>query len=278
MKISIYPKILLSLLALILILAAQLRWIDDIGENYTEQGLKRALVTYGIARGLNGVISVAQGTEVAVEPVGVGLTFTPGQILDPINDLIERFSWVVLASSASLGVQRILIQITSWYWFSILVSLFLFLSVYRMWRQPSQDSIRKSPWLRVAMVLVVIRFMIPVIAIVNEGIYLVFLQPQYEESRLKLEQTTESMSQQNTAMSSVDTEQELSFVEKVQNMYESATNAVDFQRQLDDLKQTAAQLSEDALNMIVVFVVQTILFPLLFLWLSIKLIKQLAKP
>ncbi len=278
MRVSIYPKILLSLFALLLVLAAQLHWLDDIGENYTEQGLKRALVAYGIARGLNGVISVAQGTEVAVEPVGVGLTFTPGQILDPINDLIERFSWVVLASSASLGVQRILIQITSWYWFSILVSLFLFVAVYTMWRQPSQVSIRKSMWLRVAMVLVVIRFMIPVIAIVNEGIYLVFLQPQYEESRLKLEQTTDSMNQQNTVISPVDAEQELSFVEKVQNIYESATNAVDFQRQLDGLKQTAAQLSEDALNMIVVFVVQTILFPLLFLWLSIKLIKQLAKP
>ena len=78
-------------------------WLDNSGRTYTEDGIKRALATYAIARGLNGVISVAQGTEVAVEPVGVGVTFTPGQILDPINDLIERFSWIVLASSVSLG-------------------------------------------------------------------------------------------------------------------------------------------------------------------------------
>ncbi|MBT8449478.1 MAG: hypothetical protein KJO69_07305, partial [Gammaproteobacteria bacterium] len=65
-------------------------WLDQTGRSYTEEGIKRALTTYAIARGLNGVISVAQGTEVAIQPVGVGVTFTPGQILDPINDLIER--------------------------------------------------------------------------------------------------------------------------------------------------------------------------------------------
>jgi preprotein translocase subunit SecG len=62
----IYLNTLLSVAALVLIVLMHQGQFDDIGEHYTEEGLKRALITYGIARGLNAVISVAQGTEVAV--------------------------------------------------------------------------------------------------------------------------------------------------------------------------------------------------------------------
>ena len=49
---------------------------------------QRALVTFALARTINGVISVVQGTEVALQPAGVGVTLTPGEILDPVNDLV----------------------------------------------------------------------------------------------------------------------------------------------------------------------------------------------
>ena len=32
------------------------------------------------------------------------------KVLDPINDLAERFSWVMLVNTASLGIQRILME------------------------------------------------------------------------------------------------------------------------------------------------------------------------
>lgn len=78
--------------------------LDDVGRETAEQAFSRALVTFAIARTLNGVISVAQGTEVAVEPAGVGVNFAPGEVLDPINDLVERFSSVMLVATSVLGV------------------------------------------------------------------------------------------------------------------------------------------------------------------------------
>ena len=78
--------------------------LDRPAGRYTEAALARAMVTYGVARSLNGVISVVQETEVALSPAGVGVTLAPGQLLDPVNDLIERFSWVMLASFASCAV------------------------------------------------------------------------------------------------------------------------------------------------------------------------------
>ena len=59
--------------------------LDYHGEQYTDQALKRSLVAFAVARGLNGLISVAQEAEIAMQPAGVGLTLSPGEILDQIR-------------------------------------------------------------------------------------------------------------------------------------------------------------------------------------------------
>ena len=41
-------------------------------------------------------------------------------------------------------------------------------------------------------------------------------------------------------------------------------------------KRSVEQVSENAIQLIVVFLLQTILFPLLFLWLLVKVLKQVA--
>ena len=76
---------------------------------------QRALVTFALARTLNGLISAVQGTEIALQPAGVGITLTPGEILDPLNDLVERFSWIMLGASISLGVQQVLLDVGQWW-------------------------------------------------------------------------------------------------------------------------------------------------------------------
>jgi len=273
-------KSLITFLVVFLVIISYFGWIDDIGENYTEQGLKRALITYGVARGLNGVISVAQGTEVAIEPLGVGLTLAPGQILDPVNDLVERFSWVVLASGASLGIQRVLIQVTSWIWFSLFVSALLISAIVFMWRTDTakdkvdKDKVRDALY-RMAVIFLIIRFAIPVIAIVNEGLYIAFLSPQYEEAKQSLQQTSDKLEQINAEQQIQS--KDLSFLDKIEQQYQSASSALDVDKRLEELKKTVAEVSESALDMIVVFVMQTLIFPLLFLWLTVKLIKSVFK-
>ena len=265
-------KLGLTALACIFALTVYLGWIDEAGERYTQQGLKRALITYGVARGLNGVISVAQGTELAFEPVGVGITFTPGQILDPVNDLIERFSWVVLASGASLGVQSVLIKVTSWFWFTSIVMAFLLAAVLSIWKRLLFPVAVKNLIYKTTVLLLIVRLCIPVIAILNEALYLTFLEPQYIEASLNLQQTADEIDKLNEQQQSVIVDSP-SLLEQVKSAYASASNALDIKGQLDALKVTVAELSENALNMIVVFTAQTLIFPLLFLWLTLQLLK-----
>ena len=262
-------KILITLVVLCLTAIITTGWLDETGRSYTEQGLKRSLVAFGVARGLNGIISVAQGTEVAVEPVGVGVTFTPGQILDPINDLIERFSWIVLASGVSLGAQNILLNMTAWPWFAGLVILLMAVSSLLLWKDHLLGDTERKLIYKLAVILVILRLTVPVIAVINEGVYRVFLSPQYETSLSQLESTTMSLEQANQP---VPPAEDLSLLEKAQKMMQDASAAMDVDQQLEELKQTASEISEYVLNMIVVFVLQTLVFPLFFLWLAYKLI------
>ena len=117
-------KLFLSLFFILAIVFNLNQALDNSSQHYVDKAFNRAIISFGIAKTLNGVISVAQGTEVAIQPAGVGINLTPGQILDPVNDLIERFSWIMLASTTSLGIQKVFLKRNS---FHFTGSPFLFL-------------------------------------------------------------------------------------------------------------------------------------------------------
>src|SRR5687768_15745940 len=172
-------------------------------EAQVEAGLKRALIAFAVARGLNGVISVAQGTEVAIQPAGLGVVLAPGQVLDPVNDLVEQFSSVMLVAAASLGLQRLLIGMSGWVPLVIALSVVAILWLLESMRQvrrlrhthdltththaPDSGSRLALLLQGVLVVLLLLRFSVPVAALLSEGAYRVFLQPEYERSRVELE-------------------------------------------------------------------------------------------
>jgi hypothetical protein len=114
----------LLLLAVIFSLTA-LAWsgqFDTLTGNYVDQALVSAGVIYATARGINALVSVLQGTELDL----VMLTFTIGELLDPVNDLIERFSGIMLIALGSLAMQKILLGVVSHSVFNVLLTLLAF--------------------------------------------------------------------------------------------------------------------------------------------------------
>lgn len=247
-------------------------WLDTQGYQYTQAGLQRALVTFGISRSLNGVISVAQGTEVAVEPVGIGMTFTPGQILDPVNDLIERFSTVVLVAGTAFGAQQILLDVTvsklyAWlFWASMGLALLSLL----MWNRLTTGL--KVFVMRSAVIFIFLRIAVPFFAIAGELFYQQFLEPQYQESSSQLQLTTERLNVLNeeSKVVTVGKLEEKSFIESARDWVQNAGTALDWKAHLAEFTQAAEAASEHAIRLMVVFVFQTILFPLLAMWITIR--------
>src|SRR5660397_82253 len=104
-----WSKILVFIMSLFIVYWATFATINENANIRLDSSFKQALAVFATAKGLNAVISLVQGTEVG--PPGV--TISIGEILDPINDLVERFSWIMLASLTSLGIQKIMMNIVT---------------------------------------------------------------------------------------------------------------------------------------------------------------------
>lgn len=269
-----YAKVFITACLLLLAFSSVSKLFDGYGEQYTEEGFQRSLVAFAIAKTLNGAISVVQGTEVAVEPAGIGLILTPGQILDPVNDLIERFSWVMLVCTTSLGIQSILLKIFSSFYFSIIVAASLFLMLGFLWKHYKSPTSLNNILYRAMVFLVILRFFIPIMAITSDGLYKAFLESTYIESKQQLEKsnaTIASISEDNQKMN--NEEKDISWLEMMSNSIDSAIDSINVDKHVEQLKLEAENLTNHIINLIVVFTMQTILFPLIFIWLSMKLIK-----
>ena len=269
-----YPKILITLCLLLFAFFSISKTFDDYGEQYTDEGFERSLVSFAIAKGLNGAISIVQGTEVALEPAGIGVILTPGQILDPANDLIERFSWIMLICTVSLGIQSILLTIFSSFYFSIAVTAAMLLMALYIWKKQAISLQLKNILYRVAAFFIILRFFIPVMAVMSDGMYKAFLEPMYVESTQQLEYSDKTITElSKDSMQVKHKDKDVSWYDSLTNNINSAINTFDVEKRVAELKTEVENLTSHIIDLIVIFILQTILFPLLFLWLSMKLIR-----
>jgi hypothetical protein len=266
----------LALVVAVMIAVSFLKPIDQSSESQLDSALTRALIGFGIARTLNGVISVAQGTEFAVQPAGVGVNFSPGEILDPVNDLVERFSWVMLLATSSLGIQKILLEVSSWIGISFMLAGAGLFWLLTRWRSGAASDLANLAS-RILLIILLIRFLIPLGSLANDWVYQRFLQPKFEVSSQQLEVAGNRIREINSRNSEAPAETD-TFRQKAKNLYQSVTSKFDFDGMLNDYKESAESVTEHAVNLIVVFVLQTVIFPLVFLYLVYRLFKFLILP
>ncbi len=271
-------KIAASLTTVLLIALSFGGIADKIGQDYTETGFKRALITFASARAINGLISVAQGTELAIEPGGIGAVLSPGEILDPINDLVEQFSQVMLFSTAVLGTQKLLIEISGWGWFSALLASVLLFWLATLWLPYRFAPGTQRLALGLSGILLLIRFLVPLAAIANEEVFNLFLAPGYEAANRHLEDATRDLGSEEKSIEPAGGKAgaDNSLLGALGDFYESAKAKTDIRARLEELKTAANKTTEEIIDLIVLFMVQTLLLPLLFAWLGYSAAKRLA--
>lgn len=250
-------RVLLSIGVLLVLAAAWLRPLDDIAMPQIDAGFKRALASFAAARALNAVISVAQGTEVAVQPAGVGVTFTPGQALDPINDLVEQFSSLMLAASVSFGLQRALLGVGQHWVVSLLLTAAALGWVAFRWRgllPPGWSS-------RLLVGLLLLRFAVPVVTITSEAAFRAFLAQDYVAGQASIELSTEQFTNLNAPTDPTRVDEGVA-----DRMKRWWTQTADVGKRFEEMKQVAARTVEQIVRLIVVFLMQTLVLPLVLMW------------
>jgi hypothetical protein len=255
--------------------------MDKDAEVIVKQSFNRAVATYALARLVNAGISVLQGTEVNLEPGGVGVTLTPGQALDPVNDLVERFSWIMLASMISLGIQGALIKISPWVSIQLLLTLSLLLLLTHLWLG-DRFRINLGLWGRYLLAAaIVVRFCVPGVTMLNHMAYNKFLDQDYveasgkiKEGQMELDGLMPQLSNAGPGESELEQlEDNSGILDRTKQLLISAKAAVspakwkaELARKYKKAKALGAGFIERFIALAVVFVLNTIVLPLIFLW------------
>lgn len=270
------------LLSLVLLLAAILSvtpFMDQRAAEDYDQLFQRAFITFALARTLNGVISVVQGTEIALQPAGVGVTLTPGEILDPVNDLVERFSWIMMGATISLGVQNVLLDISAWWVIQVLVTALAAVLLIRLWYPGRGRQLNRILFRRVFPLLLFIRFAVPVMLIANDLLYQQFLEQRYQQSSEIITEAGQELEQIN-AEENVEATQDgdAGILNSITRAWSSTVDSIDLSARLKRMQSRAADVIEHLIQLSVVFILQTALLPVAFLWFFTQVIKRLFRP
>lgn len=261
-------RILLVLIVAVLVACSWLAPLEPSAQQTVDAGLKRALVSFATARALNAVISVAQGTEIAVQPAGVGVTFSPGQALDPVNDLIEQFSNLMLTASIAFGVEKMLITIGAHWMISLLLTLVALAWAVCHLRRPGTPS-----WLsRLLVVLLMLRFALPLAVISSDLLFEQFMAADYQSSQQGIESVSGQLDRINPPTSGGADEPGL--IDKLKNW---TAQPADVKTRYSQLKQAAEQATERIITLMVIFLLQTLLLPVALLWVLWGFVRSLLE-
>jgi hypothetical protein len=247
---------LLVTISLIFIALSLSGGFDTPSRNVLNNAFKQAVTVFATAKALNGVISLAQGTEIGPP----GITVAVGEVLDPINDLVEQFSWVMLASITSLGVQIIFMDIVTHPFFnSLLVVMIVGVNFWIISRHHQHTKVHET-LVRFTLVMIFLRLSIPLMALSSELIYTQVIQNEYnivslDQEMTQITQKVENINSSNSTYSGLSKFFSQEYYNALTTQYKAAAN----------------QTSDAIVRLIIAFAFQSIIFPLLFLFLFYKL-------
>lgn len=174
-------------IAILLFISSGLRLpaLDTATDAFFSEAITKAGVAYATCRAINASVSIVKGSSLQLEPAGVGLSLAAGQALDPIDDMTERLSDVLVMAITSLGVQKLAYEISVSLAPPIL-SFFLFvLSILSWFENDRLKSFQKSIT-RFALLILIARFCLPMSSIANEFIDKNFFANQISDASKEL--------------------------------------------------------------------------------------------
>jgi len=262
---SNWNKLLIVILSLGIIIFAFSYTLDMQGKELIDKSFKESVVVFGSAKALNAVISLAQGTEVDLP----FLTVAVGEVLDPINDLIEQFSLVMLASMVSLGIQKIMMNIVTTDSYNIILFFTIIIVNFWLFFRFKKDERARTLFFKITVILVFLRFAVPLIGIVNEFSYNSFVKQEYNIEKLNENIIEVKNNVNEVTLNSIKAREDSSIISKITEKFDSSY----YDEKIDEYKNAVDNSSEYIVALIIAFIFQTILLPLLFLFVLYQFVR-----
>ena len=199
MKVIMCRAMIVGAVSLVLIAASFHGGLDEFAQEQVAETTGESIGIYVVSRAINALVSVLQTSQVNVPLLASAQV---GQMLDPVNDAVERLSSIVVWAVGSLVVQRILIEVAAspvfkWILCSIGVVTIAALLLaesgrVRMWccqvfGVSDRGLERGRDWLvRIFIVAAIFRFIIPAFIGISFLVSQMFLATEIEKNREQL--------------------------------------------------------------------------------------------
>ncbi|WP_446009553.1 hypothetical protein [Candidatus Electrothrix sp.] len=186
MEKALLQKIILSVgglvVAVLLFLLPGLKIpaLDGPTDSYFSEAISKGGISYATCRVINASVSIIKESNLHLQPAGVGLSLAVGQALDPIDDMTERLSDVLVTAIASLGVQKLAYEIGISLAPTVLAVFLLFFATL-IWFNNTKLIFLHKTITRFALLIVIARFFLPLSALANDFINTRFFAPQIEQ-------------------------------------------------------------------------------------------------
>ena len=172
--------------------------LDHLAYDRLADTTNESIGIYALSRSINAGISLFQSSQIGIGIASVQL----GELLDPINDAVERLSSTMVWAIGSLLLQRLVLEVTStavfrWSFFCIGVATFAVLlasawepcrALFRVRLHVSEVGLVRCRGLliRIFVVGAIIRFIVPVLVIVSVLAAEMFIGATVQEHRGRL--------------------------------------------------------------------------------------------
>ncbi len=133
--------------------------------------MKTSTLAYASARSINAVVSVIKNSSVELG-IGINSTIAIGEILDPVNDAVERLSDVLTLSVWANGAEFILYKLSLLAPFYLLLIFIAFSNIF----------FKSGILLKMTLILILIRMFLPIASGISYFTDKYYFTPQIEKN------------------------------------------------------------------------------------------------
>ena len=175
-------------------------------------------------------------------------------------------------------IQKVFLTMSVWPAFNNTLISFISLSLILLFIKTKKYAQLRILILRLSLLLIILRFAVPITGLANESIYHIFLENEYIESTQLLETTALQIDQINEHVKSHQPDiKKKSVWESAKAFYSSTTEMLDMNKRIEKYKQAANKTTQHIVNLIVVFLFQTLIIPLGFIFIIYALFKYIIR-
>ncbi len=249
--------------------------LDATADTYFQDAITKAGLAYATIRTINASVSIIKESTVQLEPAGVGLSLAVGQVLDPIDDMTERLSHVLVTAIVSLGVQKLSYEIAISLVPPLFAAALIILSVL-IWVGDHRLGAIQHLVFQVLLFSAIFRFFLPVSSIANAFVHDHFFAGRIETAKAEL----------SLGSTELDRLKELSLpeIEGVWTTIEKGKlflkkKSAEFKEAVvytvDNMGRIIENLMELTFLYVGLFVIQVLFLPLISFWILLKIVNAL---